>query len=91
MCRRCESGSVENVGHVLDECVKWNEERREMWAEVEREDVGVMRVMMGKIRRERVEWLLKGGEKKMRMEIQSIQLTMTLHTSTSVSASTRVH
>jgi len=69
VCRWCESGSVENVGHVLDECVKWNEERREMWAEVEREDVGVMRVMMGWSRRERVEWLLKGGKKKMRMGV----------------------
>jgi hypothetical protein len=66
VCRWCESGSVESVEHVLDECVKWKEERKEMWAEGVRLDVGKMRVVMGWSRRERVEWLLKGVEKKMR-------------------------
>ena len=47
VCRWCESGEVEHVGHVLDVCGKWDKERREMWEGIRKEDEKGVRRMWG--------------------------------------------
>lgn len=66
VCRWCGKGKVEDVVHVVVECERWKEKRRELWGRVMKDDEVWGRLVRGKGRREMVECLLKGGGRKVR-------------------------
>ena len=55
-------GKVGSVEHVLEECHGWEKERGELWEGIGEIDRSKMAMLMGGGRRERVEWLMRGGE-----------------------------
>ena len=52
---------VETIDHVIDECPVWEKERWELWEAVGEIDELSRGRMWGRSRKERVEWLMKGG------------------------------
>jgi hypothetical protein len=61
ICKLCDCGNVEDEEHFLDECGRWESERKEMWAKVASVDLRVGGVVGGWGREERVDWMMKGG------------------------------
>ena len=69
VCCWCTKGVVEDEDHFLDECEAWREERGELWRSIGVMDAGVARYVAGWRRRDRVDWLLRGGNSKTRMVV----------------------
>ena len=61
VCKKCKGGMVETIDHVIDECPVWEKERWELWEAVGEIDELSRGRMWGRSRKERVEWLMKGG------------------------------
>ena len=65
VCGWCEGG-VEDEEHFLDECKGWRKERTAMWEGLRGKDDRLVRQVSGWSRQERVDWLLRGGNNKVR-------------------------
>jgi hypothetical protein len=67
ICTMCNSGVVEDEEHCLDECVAWKEHRRLLWEKMAGVDPMRVRTVGGWGVQERVDWMMKGGQGRMRI------------------------
>ena len=63
-CKLCGCGKVEDEEHFLDECVWWEDERKELWERVASVDYGICEVAKGWGREDRVDWMMKGENRR---------------------------
>ena len=69
ICYWCNLGCVEDERHFWGECDKWKTWRRELWEELWEVDKEVVGKVVGWCAEDRVDWLMKGGNKKLRMKM----------------------
>ena len=69
VCYWCKLGCVEDERHFWEECDKWKTWREELWKELWEIDKEVVGEVVGWCVEDRVDWLMNGGIKKMRMKV----------------------
>ncbi len=62
-------GCVEDERHFWGECEKWEKQRTTMWKEVWELDKRTVEDVVGWSIEKKVNWLMKGGNKKVRMKV----------------------
>jgi hypothetical protein len=68
-CVWCDQKVVEDAEHMMDECDGWNDERDDLWDKMMHEDIDTMSYISSWSRRDKTDWLIRGGNKKTRLVI----------------------
>jgi hypothetical protein len=69
ICNWCSLGCVEDEKHFWGECEKWEEQRTALWREVWQLDKRTVGDVVGWNVEKKVNWLMRGGNKRVRMRI----------------------
>ena len=69
LCKCCKEGVLEDEVHFLDVCEGWDKERSQLWEEIRKVDANLVWYVRSWARRDRVEWLMRGGNSKTRLLI----------------------
>lgn len=69
VCYWCKLGCVEDENHFWGECEKWEKQRTALWKELGNLDKRTIGDVVGWNVEKKVDWLMMGGNKKVRMRV----------------------